>query len=71
MFELKHIIQKLSESQWDVLEGPSKNWLRATEELLIAISKADSICGNCGCEFDGLYKIALRILNDTPKVDTV
>ncbi len=69
--ELTNIVQKFSESQWELLDEPSKKWLVATKELLIAIRSADSICGQCGCEFDELYKKALGILNDSFKTSTI
>lgn len=31
-------------------------------ELIIAIETADKECGNCGCEYDDLYKRALILL---------
>ena len=34
----------------------------ATAELIKAVEQADKECGNCGCEFDPLYKRALELL---------
>ena len=68
MSELKEIITKFSESGWDVIDAPSKRWLAnsesadATKELLSALKQANDSCGNCGCEFDPLYKKALVLL---------
>ena len=72
--ELIEIITKFSESGWDVIDVPSKAWLKAKDEnslsenttidLIEAIKKADEACGSCGCEFDPLYKKALSFLNN-------
>jgi hypothetical protein len=70
--ELTKVITKFAESGWDVIDTPSKIWLNAningeipeaiTAELVDAVKKADNECGNCGCEFDPLYKRALVLL---------
>ena len=66
--ELIKIIEKFSESGWDLIDGPSKKWLadkkssNATTELIKAVEQADKECGSCGCEFDPLYKRAKELL---------
>lgn len=70
--ELRQIITKFSESGWDVIDAPAKAWLSVndksetdndiTSKLIKAIEQADKECGNCGCEFDPLYKRALELL---------
>ena len=66
--ELINIIEKFSESGWDLIEIPSKKWLadsnssNTTAELIKAVEQADKECGSCGCEFDPLYKRALELL---------
>ena len=70
--ELVEIVTKFVESGWDVIEKPSKIWLEdngeneksnnSTTELIKAVEQADKECGNCGCEFDPLYKKALSLL---------
>jgi len=66
--ELVTIVEKFANSGWDVIDAPSKKWSEANgsaetaAELLAAIQKADNDCGNCGCEFDPLYKRALELL---------
>ena len=66
--ELIKIIEKFSESGWDLIDVPSKKWLsdnkssNATAELIKAVEQADKECGSCGCEFDPLYKRALELL---------
>jgi hypothetical protein len=72
MEELVKIVTKFTESGWDVIDIPSKAWLSAingsglnnntTKELIKAVEQADKECGNCGCEFDPLYKRALELL---------
>ena len=34
----------------------------ATKELINAVEQANKDCGNCGCEFDPLYRRALELL---------
>lgn len=63
--ELIGIITKFAGSGWDVINAPSTAWLNDgenTEELIAAIRQADEACGNCGCEYDALYKRALELL---------
>lgn len=72
--ELIEIITKFSESGWDVIDAPSKAWLKeknansltedTINDLIEAIKKADELCGTCGCEFDPLYKKALSLLSN-------
>lgn len=67
--ELIKIIEKFSDSGWDLIDMPSKKWLtdnkssNATAELIKAVEQADKECGSCGCEFDPLYKRALELLS--------
>lgn len=67
--ELIKIIEKFSESGWDLIDMPSKKWLtdnkssNATDELIKAVEQADKECGSCGCGFDPLYKRALELLS--------
>ena len=63
--ELIKIITKFAESGWGLIDEPSKGWLDnniGNEELLPIIMQADKECGNCGCEFDPLYKRAIELL---------
>jgi len=63
--ELKSILIKFSESGWDLIDVPAREYLNSTgnkEALIKAIKQADEECGSCGCEFDALYKKALEIL---------
>jgi hypothetical protein len=72
MEELVKIVTKFSESGWDLIDVPSRAWLSAINgsgsddstgtELIKALERADEECGNCGCEFDPLYKRALELL---------
>lgn len=64
--ELKNILEKFAQSGWDLISIPAQDYLlnKINKEILIeAIKNADSQCGNCGCEFDPLYKKALELLN--------
>lgn len=63
--ELEEILAKFVESSWDLIAVPSKAWLDGkgdVKELLAAVEQADKDCGSCGCEYDPLYKKAIRLL---------
>jgi hypothetical protein len=62
--ELTAILSKFAGSGWELIEEVSKNWLSGkcnTQRLIAAIEQADLECGNCGCEFDPLYKRVLEL----------
>jgi hypothetical protein len=64
MEELKVILQKFAESGWDVIATPSSAYLDGSgtkEDLIKAIEQADQECGNCGCEFDSMYKKCIEL----------
>ncbi|MDR1525710.1 MAG: hypothetical protein LBS79_10745 [Tannerella sp.] len=66
--ELAKVITKFADSGWSLIDVPAKAWLQKRFEsdrevvrnLIDAIEKADGACGNCGCEFDALYKTVLQ-----------
>jgi len=63
--ELKTILTKFSQSGWELIETPAKEYLSGIDNkssLIEAIEQANEQCGNCGCEFDPLYKRALTLL---------
>ena len=63
--QLKAILEKFAHCGWDLLEGPAQQWLNGEGDkaaLAAAIAQADAECGSCGCEFDPLYKKALKLL---------
>lgn len=63
--ELKTILTKFAESGWDLIDKPAKDHLCGVDNkaiLVKAIEQAYEQCGNCGCEFDPLYKRALELL---------
>ena len=66
--ELVQIVEKFADSGWDLVDAPSKELLASqgsadrTVELLKAVEQAEKECGSCGCEFDPLYKRALKLL---------
>ena len=65
MEELRSIIERFADSGWELISVPSKAWLEGgcdKETLVLTIKQADKECGNCGCEFDPLYKKALALL---------
>lgn len=62
--DLKTIMIKFAESGWDLIDAPAKAWLEGKGDknaLISAIEQADKECGSCGCEFDALYKRALKL----------
>lgn len=64
MEELKFILEKFAGSGWNLIAIPSKAYLagNGSKEVLIkAIEQADKECGNCGCEFDPLYKKCIEM----------
>jgi hypothetical protein len=64
MNELREIMQKFVDSEWDLIAPPAKAWLDGSgdrEALLAAVTQADAECGSCGCELDPLYKRALEL----------
>lgn len=62
--ELYGIIEKFSESEYELINIPSRSYLYQNgdkKRLIAAIEQADKECGSCGCEFDSLYKRALEL----------
>jgi len=65
MTELREILEKFAVCGWDLIDKPAQDWLDGKnnrDELICAIRQADEQCGSCGCEFDPLYKKALKLL---------
>ena len=67
--ELIVIISKFAKSGWDLIDVPAKEWLNSQDEgeeiinkLVSGLKQADEECGSCGCEFDPLYKRAIKLL---------
>lgn len=64
---LSQILEKFVESGWDLIAVPSREYLDGkidSDALISAVHEADRACGACGCEYDALYKQALRLLED-------
>ena len=64
--ELKIILEKFAASGWELIAFPAKMYLQGDgtkEDLIAAIEQADRECGNCGCEFDPLYKRFFELKN--------
>jgi hypothetical protein len=63
--ELREIIIKFAESEWDLIDAHAKGWLAgglcAKEDFVKAVEQADEECGSCGCEYDALYKRFLAL----------
>ena len=65
MSELKAIMEKFAASGWELISVPAQQWLDGIadrDSLIVAIEQADRECGSCGCDFDPLYKRALKLL---------
>lgn len=63
--ELNEILIKFADSGYDLIADPAVKFLNGgnnREELIEAVRQADIECGNCGCEFDSLYKKVLELL---------
>jgi flavin reductase (DIM6/NTAB) family NADH-FMN oxidoreductase RutF len=62
--ELKFILEKFAGSGWDLISIPSAGYLMgdvSKETLITAVEQAARECGNCGCEYDPLYKRFLEL----------
>jgi len=69
--KLAEIIKVFADSEYDVINGASAAWLEAMNngeaskaaaaDLTKALRAANAECGDCGCEFDALYKKALAM----------
>ncbi len=62
--ELTKILLKFAESSWTLIANPSKEYLSGEKNknaLLSAIEQAKRECGDCGCEYDPLYRRALAL----------
>lgn len=65
MDELRAIMEKFAASGWELIAVPAQQWLVGKSDrqtLIDAVTQADKECGNCGCEFDALYKRALELI---------
>lgn len=65
MEESKEMMEKFAASGWELLSLPALRWLKGNadgDESISAIMRADKECGNCGCEFDPLYKRAIELI---------
>ena len=64
MEDLNGILNKFAGSGWELIAIPSNAYLNGSgtkEDLIEAVEQADKECGNCGCEFDPLYKKLLEL----------
>lgn len=65
--EFREILTRFAGSDWELIAGPSRDWLAGTGDiaaLVAAIRQADAVCGACGCDFDPLYKRALVLAEE-------
>ncbi len=65
--ELVDILIKFSETGWELIDVPSLAFLNGAdniEQLIEAIKQAQEECSGCGCELDGLYPVALELLEE-------
>lgn len=64
--KIKEILVKFAESGWDLIAKPANDMLNNNgdkEIFLKAVKLADDECGNCGCEYDAMYKYILNNAN--------
>ncbi len=62
--ELTAILERLVNSGWDLIALPAHAYLDGEDNkdsLIHAVEQAEVECGNCGCEYDALYKRFLAL----------
>jgi len=64
--ELTMIMTKFADCGWDLIDGPAEAWVsgsKSNADMMAIVVQANGECGNCGCEFDTLYKRAIELLS--------
>lgn len=62
--ELTTILTRFADSGWDLIAQPARAYLDGedcSDTLVRAVEQADAECGDCGCEYDALYKRFLEL----------
>ena len=62
--ELRSILKRFADSGWELISVPADAYLcgeSVKDELIAAVEQANEECGNCGCEYDELYRRFLEL----------
>jgi hypothetical protein len=62
--ELRSIIKRFAESEWELISAPAIAYLSGedcNDWLVSAIEQANEECGSCGCDYDELYRRFLEL----------
>jgi hypothetical protein len=62
--ELRSILKRFADSGWELISQPANAYLcgeSCKDALIRAVEQAEEECGDCGCEYDALYKRFLAL----------
>ena len=62
--ELRIILKRFADSEWELIAAPANAYLDGedcNDWLIAAVEQANEECGNCGCEYDELYRRFLEL----------
>lgn len=62
--ELRSILRRFADSGWELISAPANAYLcgeSCNDELIAAVEQANAECGDCGCEYDALYRRFLAL----------
>ena len=62
--ELRTILKRFADSGWELISAPASAYLAGEsckDELVAAVEQANEECGDCGCEYDALYRRFLAL----------
>ena len=62
--ELRSILKRFADSGWELISAPANAYLcgeSVNDELIAAVEQANEDCGDCGCEYDALYRRFLAL----------
>ena len=62
--ELRSILKRFADSGWELISVPASAYLcgeSCKDELIRAVEQANVECGDCGCEYDALYRRFLAL----------
>ena len=63
-YELRSILKRFADSGWELISAPANAYLcggSCKDELISAVEQANEECGDCGCEYDALYRRLLAL----------
>ena len=62
--ELRSILRRFADSEWELISAPANAYLSGedcNDWLISAVEQANEECGDCGCEYDALYRRFLAL----------